>query len=795
MFKNYLKIAFRNISQHKGYSFINIFGLAVGLAALVLILLYVQYEFSFDRYHEKADQIYRIAIKWGEFFGEDTTESVLTPMPLAPTLKAEFPEVLSAVRVQSYGETAVSYGEKNFLEKRFFFADPDILKIFSFPLLQGDPETALKDPNSIVLSGRMAKKYFGSENPLGKVLVCNGQDPLKVTGVMKDIPANSHFVMDFVIPFEFLQARTRFTKWVTFSYLTYLLLRKDADLQALAGKFTALLGKHWKEVEGTDWAAKNSVFLQPLSKIHLYSHCDHDIAANSDIKYIYLFSAIALLILVMSCINYMNLTTARSARRSREVGLRKVVGAKRKQLIRQFLGESLVLTFIALILAVIMVEISLPAFNSFIERDLSLNLPKNAMALLGIFVLVGLLAGSYPALAISSFKPVTVIKGKFSSGPTGSALRNFLVVTQFTVSIILLVCTFVVQNQLSFIKNANVGYTKDQVVVVKIRDEETVNKMTAIKSVLLQHPDILSVSFSNALPNEMNMKQSVSWPGKPENVKALMFALFVDYDFIDLYGIKIIKGRNFSRDFPPDKQGVYLLNESAVKSLGWEEPIGRDFSGESELELRGKIVGIVKDFHLLSFYNKIEPLYLYLKPGMYSQYISVKIRGNNIPGTIKFLEKNMKTFSPAYPFEYSFFDDIFASVYRAEQKLGDAFGIFAFTAILIACLGLFGLSSLSAESRTREIGIRKVLGATVTNVTLMLSKEFTRWVLLANIIAWPIAYVVMKQWLQNFAYRAVLGIEIFILSGLLALLIALGTVSYQSIRAAAANPVESLRYE
>jgi putative ABC transport system permease protein len=641
----------------------------------------------------------------------------------------------------------------------------------------------------------MAKKYFGSENPLEKVLVCDGKDPLKVTGVMKDIPANSHFVMDFVIPFEFYRTRTSLNNWGAFSYLTYLLLRKDADPQALEGKVTAVLGKHWKEEEGTDWAAKNSLFLQPLSKIHLYSHCDSEIAANSDIKYIYIFSAIALLILIMSCINYMNLATARSTRRSREVGIRKVVGAKRKQLMRQFLGESLVLTFIALIIAVIMVEILLPAFNSFIERDLSFNLLKNSTVLLGIFVLVGLLAGSYPALAISSFKPVTVIKGKYSSGPTGSALRNFLVVTQFTISIILLVCTFVVKNQLSFIKNRDVGYTKDRILVVKIRDEETRKKITAIKSVLLQHPDILSVSSSTSLPHAVNMKTGISWSGKAENVKALMCGSYVDYDFINLYGIKILKGRNFSRDFPSDEQGAYLLNESAVKSLGWKDPIGRDFAGDSAGKLMGKIVGIMKDYHLLSLHKKIEPLYLYKNPDMRIRYLSVKIRANNIPGTIKFLEEKMKTFSPVYPFEYSFFDDIFSSVYRTEQKLGDAFGIFAFTAILIACLGLFGLASLSAESRTREIGIRKVLGATVTNVTLMLSKKFTRWVLLANIIAWPAAYYFMSNWLQNFAYRTTLGIEIFILSGLLALLIALGTISFQSIRAASTNPVESLRYE
>lgn len=794
MFKNYLKIAFRNISRHKGYSFINIFGLAVGLAALVLILLYVQYEFSFDKYHKKSDQIYRIGVKWSGIVGKET-DFVRTPMPLAPALKDEFPEVLSAVRLQSHAETAVSYGEKNFLEKRLFFADPDIFKIFSFPLLRGDPGTALKEPDSVILSERMAKKYFGSENPIGKVLVCDGKDPLKVTGVMKDIPSNSHFVMDFVVPFKFLRARTRNKSWSWLSYLTYILLRKDADPRALEGKFTASMGRHYKKELGTDWTAKNRLFLQPLSRIHLYSHRVGEIEANSDIKYIYIFSAIALLILVMSCINYMNLATARSARRSREVGIRKVVGAKRKQLIRQFLGESLVLTFIALIIAVFMVETLLPAFNSLIERNLSLNLQKNSTVLLGIFVFVGLLAGSYPALAISSFKPVTVIKGKYTSGPTGSALRNFLVVIQFSISIILVVCTLVVKNQLSFIKNRDPGYTKDRIVVVNIKDKEARKKITALKTRLLQHPNILSVSSSSSLPHDVDSLQTMSWPGKPADVKALMYGCYVDYDFIDLYGIKILKGRNFSRDFPSDKQGAYLLNESAVKSLGWETPVGKDFFGEGEEKFRGKIVGVVKDFHLLSFHNKIEPLYLCLKPGMYSDYLSVKIRGNNIPGTIKFLEENMKTFSPAYPFEYSFFDDIFDSVYRTEQKLGDAFGIFAFTAILIACLGLFGLASLSAESRTREIGIRKVLGATVTNVILMLSKEFTRWVLLANIIAWPTAYYFMNNWLKNFAYRATLGIEIFILSGLLALLIALGTISFQSIRAASANPVESLRYE
>ncbi len=797
MFKNYLKIAFRNIRQHKVYSFINIFGLAVGLACLILILLFMQYELSFDTYHEKADQIYRIVKQDISPDSKRTYKSLLTPKALVPTLKEECPEIIAATRLIKTS-TVISYGEKNFLEKRIYFAEPDLLKIFSFDLVKGDPETALKDPRSIVLTREMSEKYFGSRDPLGKTLTVDGTYQLKVTGVLKNIPKNSHFIMDFVVPLEaylFTQG-DKISAWRTNIFRSYILLREDADPGHLESKFPAIIKKVLKRDLNYEGPVPVRLFTQPLSKIHLYSHYGGELTANSDIRYIYLFTIIAVLILMMSCINYMNLATARAVRRSKEVGIRKVVGAKRTHLIKQFLGESFLLTFIAFIIAIFIVEITLPGFNSLIEKDLSFNIINNFQFTLGLFVLMvvaGVLAGGYPALAISSFKPITIVSGQHRSGPKGAALRNLLVLTQFTISIILIICTLVVNSQLGFIRHQDMGYSKDNILVMPISDKEVRNKLDAVKTELLRNPDILSVSASNTLPNDVDWGFMADWPGKAENVKIEIRAGLVDYDFIDLYQLKLVEGRNFSRDFPSDEKGAYLLNESAVKTLDWESYLGREFGSETR---RGKIVGIIKDFHLLSLHEKIQPLFYYLDPSnRFKQHISVKISGNRIPETIAFLEEKMKTFSPSYPFGYSFFDEIFDRAYIIEQKLASTFTICAMITILIACLGLLGLASFTAEQKTKEIGIRKVMGATVSGIVLMLSKKFTRWVLAANIIAWPIAYVAMKQWLQNFAYRAGLGIEIFVLSGLLALLIALGTISYQSFRAASANPVESLRYE
>jgi putative ABC transport system permease protein len=797
MFKNYLKIAFRNIREHKVYSFINIFGLAVGLACLILILLFMQYELSFDTYHEKADQIYRLVKEEKSETSKRMYKSLLTPKALVPTLKEECPEIIAATRLIKTS-TVITYGEKNFLEKRIYFAEPDLLKIFSFDLVKGDPATALKDPRSIVLTQQMSKKYFGSRDPMGKTLAVDGTYQLKVTGVLKNIPKNSHFIMDFVIPLDayLLTQELKISEWRTNIFRSYILLREDADPRQLEGKFPAIIKKVLKRDLNYEGPVPVRLFTQSLSKIHLYSHYGGELTANSDIRYIYLFTIIAVLILMMSCINYVNLATARAARRSKEVGIRKVVGAKRVHLIKQFLGESFLLTFIAFVIAIFIVEITLPGFNSLIEKDLSFNIINNFQFALGLFVLmviVGVLAGGYPALAISSFNPITIVGGQHSSGPKGAALRNLLVLAQFTISIILIICTLVVNNQLGFIRHRDMGYSKDNILVMPIRDKEVGNKLDVVKTELLQNPDILSVSASNTLPNDVDWGFPADWPGKAENIEIIFYAGFVDYDFIDLYQLKLVEGRNFSRDFPSDEKGAYILNESAVKTLGWEAPLGREFGSKTR---RGKIVGIIKDFHLLSLHEKIQPLFYYLEPATrFKRFISVKISGNRIPGTIAFLEKKMKTFSPRYPFEYRFFDEIFDRAYIIEQKLAGTFTICALVTILIACLGLLGLASFTAEQKTKEIGIRKVMGATVSGIVLLLSKKFTRWVLAANIIAWPIAYVAMKQWLQNFAYRATLGIEIFVLSGLLALMIALGTISYQSFRAASTNPVESLRYE
>ncbi len=797
MLKNYLKIALRNIKRQKGFSFINIAGLSIGIAAVILILLYVQYELSFDRFHENVDRIYRVAQEFPDYH-QGKNQAAITPAPLAHAIVEEYPEVISATRFVKSTETLLIYGEKSFLENNFYFTDPQTFEIFSFKLLKGDLKTALDDPYSIIVSEQMAEKYFGDEEPLGKTISYKGSHDFTVTGILKNIPRNSHLTMDFIASFETykLLTGTDFSKWYMSSLYTYLLLREDADPLQLESKLPALLEKYWNKEK----AAQYRYFIQPLSKIHLHSQLiDDEIATNSDIKLIYLFSSIAFLILIIACINYMNLGTARSAQRSKEVGIRKVVGAQKRQLIKQFLGESTILTFIAFLVSILIVEMVLPTFNSFVERELSFNIAENFQFVLWIILLmllIGISAGSYPALAISSFKPVSILSGKLGSPSKGKLFRNILVVIQFTISIVLIIGTFVIKNQLDHIRNMDVGYSKEQIVVLNLQDDEVTKNLKAIKTELQRNSNILTTSSSSNLPNNIISKGRADWPGKRDDIDLQICVGIVDYDFIDLYEIKIVEGRNFSKDFPSDENGAFLLNESAVKAIGWDSPIGKEFILTGHLGGgTGKVIGVMKDFNLHSLHQKIEPLYFYLNPNKYHRYLSIKIKGNNIPETLGYIKNAMRRFSPKYPFEYNFFNEIFDRAYKSEQTIGKMISIFAFVVIFVACLGLFGLAAFTTEQRTKEIGVRKVLGASVSELLVLLSKEFIKWVLLANIIAWPIAWYAMNKWLQNFAYRVNIGIWIFILSASLALIIALVTVSYQSIKAAVANPVESLRYE
>jgi putative ABC transport system permease protein len=781
MFENYMKIALRNIKKHKVYSFINIVGLSIGLAAVIFLLLYVQFEISFDRYHKKADRIYRV-LKSG--IGSSGMSPSM-PAPLAPAIEEEFPEVEQVTRFAFRNNVHISADDKNFFEDGFVFTDPATFEIFSFEFLRGRSNTALIDPFSILLSESMAVKYFGSEDPVGRTITYRGTYDFRVTGVLKDLPENSTFTLNFIVPFKTLEKMSRvydLSSWGAFSYHTYVLLDEEADPRELEMKFPDLIEKHLNKAI----AQQVLVRFQGLRNIYL----------DSRRTVITLFTAIAGLILIIACINYINLATARSAQRMKEIGIRKVVGANRTQLVRQFLGESVLFTLLAFVLAASLVSVFLPSFNTFVGRNLHFNLLENRgflVWLVALIVLVGLFAGGYPALAISSRKPAHIIRGQVVSSK-GSTLRNILVIFQFIVSILLLVSTLVIKGQLHYIRTRDMGFRKDRILVVDIRDKRLRKNMGTLQNELKRNPNILNVSASVFLPNFTDIATTISWPGKPEEREQMMYLNFADYNFIDLYGIEIVEGRNFSRDFPTDADGTFLLNETAVKAIGWESAPGKELTHHIGGRT-GKVVGIVKDFHMNSLHQAIEPLCIDLNPRMADSHLSVQITGNQMQETISFIQENLTKFAPGYPFVYQHFEDIFHQAYAFEQKLDTIFSLFSMLAIIVACLGLLGLASFAVQQRIKEIGIRKVLGASVSEIVLLLSRQFTKWVLIANLIAWPMAYFAMERSLQLYAYRIRIGPGFFLLAGGFALFVALMTVSTQAFKAARTNPVDSLRYE
>ncbi len=787
MLVSYVKIALRNLRKNKSHSFLNIAGLAVGLTAFILIILYVQHELNFDRYHENAGRMYRVV--------RDTR--TFTPPPLGPALKEKFPEMEAAARLIQSTSFVVSHGQKHFLEEEFYWADPQLFKIFSIPFMEGDPVTALKDPASILLSQRTAEKYFGDQDPMGKTLIVNSQNNFVVSGVFENMPDNSHLKMDVVVPFMtyFQVYGNDPTSWSSNYCYTYALLREGTDPAAFQSKIHPVIERPLYEQFGMKEPYPSLYEIQPVTEIHLHSHREQEISVNNDIKYVLLFTSIAFLILFIACINYMNLATARSLRRGKEVGLRKVVGARRGQLIQQYLGESLATALLAMGVALILIKLSLPAFNHLVERQLSFNPvanPQLFFGLIGIVIFVGLFSGSYPALSVSGFKPITVLSRSFTRSKQGSALRNVLVLVQFAISIFLIVCTLTVRSQLDFVKQADMGYSREQIITLPVRDASIRRNIEAIKTELVQNPAITSVSAAHRLPNDIDTFTSRDWTGRNPDEPISIYYNMADSDFVSLFGLEIVEGRNFSKEFASDPGSAFLVNETAVKVAEWDTVIGRKMSHPGGQN--GTIVGVLKDFHLHSLHRPIEPLYIFYNPGSFSN-IAIKISTADIPSTLAYAEGVMKSFSPSFPFAYSFFDEVFERAYLTEQRMEDIFSSFAILAIGIACLGLFGLAAFAAEQRTKEIGIRKVLGASVSKIFLLLSREFVRWVLLANLIAWPIAYFAMNRWLQNFAFRTHIGIVVFLVSGSAALLIATLTVSYQSLKSAQADPIGSLRYE
>ncbi len=782
MFKNYLKVALRNIKKYKAYSFINMAGLAIGMACCILILLWVQDELSFDRFHENADEIYRVVSEIQT--ADRVTHNARTPNPLGPAVKEKYPEIMNFIRYQGFDGWLVQAGDKSFINDNLGTADPSFFEMFTFPFLIGDPKTALNERYSIVITESMGRKYFGPEDPMGKIIRI-GED-FKVTGVIKNIPENSHLHFDCVIPIINMESywETDLKDWEDIRFYTYVQLHKESSPEDVSEKISGIIKEHLPK-------SPTKVYLQPMTDVHLRSdfEADLDNYNQGSMAYVFIFSITALSILLIACINFMNLSTARSANRAKEVGIRKVAGAQRMDIIRQFFGESILLACIALIFALLLVELLLPLLNDLSGKNLALDFSGNIQLLLGLLaiaLLTGLFSGSYPSLFLSSFQPVTIMRKDFSSKPSSGSLRKILVVFQFALTIILLIGTTVIYSQLNYIRHRDLGFDKDHVLEFWTAHTD----YEALKNELLKNPNILSVTNSETPGREPWGATGLDWDGKISGEEVRFYPTMADCDYLETLKLEMVEGRFFSKEFPADVTQAVVVNEAAVKAMGMESPVGKRLRFR---EWEATIIGVIKDFHQTSLHNPIEPLvfrYSYDFP-----HILAKINSENVPETLVFMEKTWKKFVKDYPFTYEFLDEKIDNFYKTERTIGKVFQYFTSVAILIACLGLFGLASFTAEQRTKEIGIRKVLGAEVSGIILLLSREFTKWILFANVIAWPVAYLVANEWLKNFAYRVNMRLEIFIFSAALALVIAILTVGYQAIKAALANPVDSLRYE
>src|SRR5690554_37180 len=804
MFKSSFKIALRNLMRFKAYSLINISGLAIGIASCIIILLFVTDELGYDSFYKNAGNIYRVHTR-GKLLGNELNMAV-SPAPLGETMVADFPEVIKAARLRPTPNMLIRYKDNVFNETRFFWADSTIFEVFSIPFLKGNPETALDEPHTIVLTETLAKKYFGDEDPIDKIMTMEDGTPYTVRGVIKDSPPNTHFHYDMFASLSSWGGYERNKFWIANNFYTYILLYEGASgsefqkkLPEFALKYAGpqlreMLGISFEEAKGKGYVYE--FIMQPLKDIHLYSHLDYEIEPNSDIKYVYIFSIIAVFILIIACINFMNLTTARSSTRSKEVGIRKVLGSSRVKLIKQFLTESTLLTFFAVLIAIVLVEVSLPSFSTLAGKDLQTNYLDNWMivpALILTVIVIGFAAGIYPAFFLSSFQPVKVLKGKPNEG-RNNWLRSGLVVFQFAITIILFVCTLVVANQMMFIQEKKLGFNKEQVLVIQ-RAWALEEQAKTFKEVLMQNPNIIHASNTDNLPGKM-FGQTVFKPeDAPLSQQYPLAIMSTDCEFTKTLGLEILEGRYFLNENISDSSAV-VLNESAVSFLGIENPVGKRISMQLDAERTTfyTIVGVLKDFHYESLHQQIRPLAVFLNNGQ-TAYLPVRLHPQNLSSTISFIEEQWKKFVPDKPFEYFFLDDDFNKLYQSERKTGQIFTSFSILAIFIACLGLFGLTAFTVERRIKEIGIRKVLGASISTIVFLISKEFLKWVLLANLIAWPVAYYFMNEWLQNFAYREDISFWVFIISGILALLIALLTVSSQTFKAATANPVKSLRYE
>lgn len=773
MLKNYLKIAFRHIIKHKVFSLINIAGLSVGIACCIFIFLWIQNELSYDRFHENKNDLYRIIIH------SPMGTIIASPYAMVPLLKESYPEIVKATRY--YGiDYAVKYEDKTFYETGGL-VDGDFFEMFTFPLVKGNPRDALPDKNSVVISERLAVKYFGNEDPIGKILTMDNQVKLAVTGVLKNVPANSHLQFDFLASMQLLPQEL-LASWAKES-IGYVWLAPNASVDGLRKKIADTIVNNDKRNK-----IKTVVDLQPLKDIKLYSFTGTD-----PIVYIYIFAAIALIILLIACINYINLSTAKSSYRAKEIGIRKVLGAGRGNIIKQFFGESILITFFAMILAIILVMILLPVFNSMTLKQLSLNFFHNITALLFlIFItaLTGVLANSYTALYMASFQPINIIKTSFTPGSRNYNLRRVLVVIQFALTVILIICTAVVYKQQDYIRNKDLGFDKENILSISMNEELKKNYDVA-KQELLQNPGVLHVTSAVSPPLNITNFNFVYWQGKSPEESVHFNWDRVNLDYFETFNMKMAQGRTFFEEFSPNNL-KYIINETALKYMDLKEPLGKLFSIQS---FKGEIVGVVKDFNNSSLHSEINKVAFILTPGADHDYMYVKMGAGNIPQTLSYVKNVLLKLAPSFPLQYRFIDEMFDAQYKSEQQSGLIFKYFAILAIFISCLGLYGLVSSAAEQKTKEIGIRKVYGASEQSIIYMMSKEFVKLDILSAIIAMPIAYYVMHRWLQNYAYHTTLNIWIFLGSAALSILITILTVWYQAFKAARANPVRSLKYE
>ena len=790
MFRNLLKTSVRYIRKHAGYSLLNVLGLTLGITSALFLIIYVSDELSYDRYHENAERIFRVSSTITETDDQFTWN--VAQIPFGPQVARDYPEVESFSRFINMPRAAYKFEDKEYIEEDFFYADSTVFDIFTYKVIKGDAKSAVRDPNKIVLTETAAGRYFGESDPIGKILT-EGTNTYEVTGVIEDVPTNSHF------RFEALAARNNLPKelgsWGNFGVFSYLLLPEGLDPTAFETKIQGMYDAHMKSIFGP-LNIKIEYILEPIIKIHLYSTNANEPEPTGSISYVYIFAIVAVFLLLIAAMNYMNLATARSTRRAREVGLRKVVGSRRSLLIMQFLTESVLLTVLSLILSIVLLLILLPSFNTLAGKSFDIGIltsPVVLISVLMVIIVAGIIGGSYPAFVLSGFSPGTVLKGEITQGSAGALFRKILVIIQFTISVAMIVCTMVVFRQLNFLKEKDQGFNQENVLSLQLNNRQMINKYPVLKQQLLENEDIKFVTSTNTAMGEGSAKVIFNMETDQGMAQRGINFAVVDHDFIDALEIKIVEGRDFRQDMPSDTLTGVVVNETLAKRMAWSEPIGKKVELGDGNAINARVIGVMADYHQTGMYNEIESLMLVYRE--LNNIVYVKLSGNNMEQTLSFIESTWKEVLPDQPYSYSFLKERFNRQFEADEKRGLIFTIFTILAILIACLGLYGLASYMVEQRTKEVGLRKVFGASEGVVVRLISKDFLILVGISILIALPVAYYFMSNWLENYVYQTNIGIPLLVLAALITVAITFITISYKAYQAALTNPASSIRTE